>query len=254
MNYIGIDIGSSSSKLAILNEKGELITTILRPTGWDSIGTANDLAAELAKQNIDVNSDMVVATGYGRNAVPYANKSITEISCHGQGATYIFGQEPATVIDIGGQDSKIILIGNGKVRDFIMNDKCSAGTGRFLEIMANTLGIHIAQLCDLAMEGGGVHISSMCTVFAESEVISLIGNGTNKADIAYAIIDSIVDKIYSQATKSMKNDEPVYLTGGLCEQNSFLSALSTRLGNEVKSDPRARYAGAIGAALFAMKL
>ena len=242
MNYIGIDIGSSSSKLAILNEKGELITTILRPTGWDSIGTANDLAAELAKQNIDV------------NAVPYANKSITEISCHGQGATYIFGQEPATVIDIGGQDSKIILIGNGKVRDFIMNDKCSAGTGRFLEIMANTLGINIAQLCDLAMEGGGVHISSMCTVFAESEVISLIGNGTNKADIAYAIIDSIVDKIYSQATKLMKNDEPVYLTGGLCEQNSFLSALSTRLGNEVKSDPRARYAGAIGAALFAMKL
>ena len=135
-----------------------------------------------------------------------------------------------------------------------MNDKCSAGTGRFLEIMANTLGINIAQLCDLAMEGGGVHISSMCTVFAESEVISLIGNGTNKADIAYAIIDSIVDKIYSQATKLMKNDEPVYLTGGLCEQNSFLSALSTRLGNEVKSDPRARYAGAIGAALFAMKL
>ena len=89
MNYIGIDIGSSSSKLAILNEKGELITTILRPTGWDSIGTANDLAAELAKQNIDVNSDMVVATGYGRNAVPYANKSITEISCHATKNSYI---------------------------------------------------------------------------------------------------------------------------------------------------------------------
>lgn len=254
MNYIGIDIGSSSSKLAVLDDNGQLIETIVKPTGWDSIGTAQSLADELKAKNIDVNTNPVVATGYGRNAVPYANKSITEISCHGQGATWLFGQEPATVIDIGGQDSKIILIGNGKVRDFIMNDKCSAGTGRFLEIMANTLGITIKQLCDLAMQGSGVHISSMCTVFAESEVISLIGNGTAKENIAYAIIDSIIDKIYSQASKLMKDGEPVYLTGGLCEQKSFITALGNRLGHEVASDDKARFAGAIGAALFAMKL
>ena len=104
------------------------------------------------------------------------------------------------------------------------------------------------------MQGSGVHISSMCTVFAESEVISLIGNGTAKENIAYAIIDSIIDKIYSQASKLMKDGEPVYLTGGLCEQKSFITALGNRLGHEVDSDDKARFAGAIGAALFAMKL
>lgn len=254
MNYIGIDIGSSSTKLAVIDEQKNLLHCIVCPTGWDSVGTANKLAEQLSKQNIDVHNSNVIATGYGRNAVAYANKTITEISCHGKGASWLFGTTPASVIDIGGQDSKIIRINNGKVLDFIMNDKCSAGTGRFLEIMANTLGVAITQLCDLARLGGGVHISSMCTVFAESEVISLIGKGTDKADIAYAIIDSIIDRIYSQATKLIQNDDPIYLTGGLCEQQSFIQALSQRLGHEVKSDPRARYAGAIGAALFAQEL
>lgn len=250
MYNIGIDIGSSSAKAAVLRDGKVLCHTLVRPTGWDSVDTSKQIAANLAELGIDVAAQKVVATGYGRNSVPYAQKTLTEISCHGQGAAWLFGQEPATVIDIGGQDSKIILIEDGKVCDFIMNDKCSAGTGRFMEIMAGVLGMGIDELCEQAHRGGGLHISSMCTVFAESEVIGLIGNGAGVSDIAYAIIDSITTKIKAQASKLLPDQGSVYLTGGLCEQPHFLAALGEKLGRQIFSDPRARYAGAIGAALF----
>ncbi len=251
--FIGIDIGSSSAKAAVVDEKGELLHTLLRPTGWDSIGAAAALAEDLAQLHINVQQEKTVATGYGRNAVAYADKRITEITCHGKGAFWLFGAETATVIDIGGQDSKVLRIVHGKVKDFIMNDKCSAGTGRFLEIMATALGISIDELCNLAATGGGIHISSMCTVFAESEVVGLIGKGTAKADIAYAIVDSIVEKVYSQASKLL-GDEPVFLTGGLCRQENLIRALGKRLGKPLVSDEKARFAGAIGAALLATEL
>ena len=117
---------------------------------------------------------VVVATGYGRVSVPYAAKCVTEITCHAKGACYIHKNENMLLIDIGGQDTKIIRIENGMVTDFLMNDKCSAGTGRFLEVMANTLSLTPQDLCELAAKGSGTSISSMCTVFAESEVISLL--------------------------------------------------------------------------------
>jgi len=251
MYYIGVDIGSSSAKVAVLDEGAALCHTLLRATGWDSVGTAGQLAADLAAIGIDTTKNPVVATGYGRKAVAYAAKTVTEITCHGQGAAWIFGPEPATVIDIGGQDSKIINIENGQVRDFSMNDKCSAGTGRFLEVMAGALGVSITKLCRLAEQGGGVQISSMCTVFAESEVVGLIGAGTPVADIAHGIIDSIVTRIASQAAKLLLPQEKVYLTGGLCENDSIIRALGEKLDCRIISDARARYAGAIGAALQA---
>lgn len=169
------------------------------------------------------------------------------------GAVWIFDNKDMTIIDIGGQDTKIICVEQGFVKDFMMNDKCSAGTGRFLEIMANTLSMRPNEMCELAREGSGVTISSMCTVFAESEVISLIGQGEKKENIAFAVVDSIVRKVAAQANR-MSEDRPMLcLTGGLCECSYISEALTKELGMEVKTDPQSRYAGAIGAALGAVK-
>ena len=137
--------------------------------------------------------------------------------------------------------------------DFIMNDKCSAGTGRFMEIMSNVLSVDINTLCDLASRGGGVTISSMCTVFAESEVISLIGRGEKKEDIAFAVIDSIVSKVKSLCGRHSVGDI-YYLTGGLCECDYVIQSLSEKLGKPIKTSPKARYAGAIGAAILAKNI
>jgi predicted CoA-substrate-specific enzyme activase len=139
------------------------------------------------------------------------------------------------------------------VKDFVMNDKCSAGTGRFLEVMANTLTVSPEALCTLAAQGGNTSISSMCTVFAESEVISLIGRGEKRENIAFAVVDSIVQKVASQAKRLISSAGVVCLTGGLCDSGYIINALSGALRTQVISDSQRRYAGAIGAALHAMK-
>lgn len=251
MYYVGVDIGSTAAKVAIFEDEN-LKETFTMPTGWSSVETANSIKERLKEMGIKEDNCKVVATGYGRVSVPYADKTITEITCHGKGAYYLC-KEDCTVVDIGGQDTKVITIENGMVTDFIMNDKCSAGTGRFLEIMANILGVDINTLCDLASKGGGATISSMCTVFAESEVISLIGRGEKKEDIAFAIIDSIVSKVKSLCGRHSNGDK-YYLTGGLCECDYVLESLSNKLEKPVKTSPKARYAGAIGAALLSKKV
>lgn len=251
MYYVGIDIGSTAAKVAVFNED-ELMKTFVMPTGWSSVETANIIKEKLQTFGVDENNAKVVATGYGRVAVPYADKTVTEITCHGKGAAYLSDND-CTVVDIGGQDTKVITVENDMVTNFIMNDKCSAGTGRFLEIMGNTLGVDIENLCNLASQGGGITISSMCTVFAESEVISLIGRGERKEDIAYAIVDSVVSKVKSLCGKH-SNGSNYFLTGGLCESEYIVDRLSDKLNAPVKTDKLARYAGAIGAALMAKKL
>ena len=157
-------------------------------------------ARALAAAGYDVTADdvRVVATGYGRVAVPYAHKVVTEITCHGTGAVRLFGDH-GTVIDVGGQDTKVIQLKSGRVAKFAMNDKCAAGTGRFLEIMADRLGISQQQMADLARSGEPTKISSMCTVFAESEVISLIGRGEPRENIARGVIDSVVSRVATMA-------------------------------------------------------
>ena len=218
------------------------------PTGWSSVETAKSIEKQLEDQGITKDNAKVIATGYGRISVPYADKTYTEITCHGRGAAYIY-EDQCTVIDIGGQDTKVINLEDGLVTDFIMNDKCSAGTGRFLEVMANTLGVTLGELSDLAREGKGVSISSMCTVFAESEVISLIGKGTPREDIAYGVIESVVTKVVQLI--SQVQGEKYFLTGGLCEDSYVIERLSKALDAPVLSKPLARYAGAIGAAILA---
>lgn len=253
MHFIGIDIGSTSTKYVVLNSNGELIYENVLPTGWSSPDAAQKAKEDLKQQGYDVEKARCVATGYGRMSVPYADKTVTEITCHGKGAAFLFGDEPATIVDIGGQDTKVIAIENGIVQDFIMNDKCSAGTGRFVEIMANKLDLDPASLCELARQGKGIAISSMCTVFAESEVISLIGQGIPKADIAYGIVDSIASKVQSQCG-NLERKGSYYLTGGLCECPYMIESLSAKLSAQVQTCVHGRYAGAIGAACYAQKL
>lgn len=253
VHFIGVDMGSTSTKVAVFDPNEQLLFQHVRPTGWSSVDTASSIQQVLADQGVDVEKEPVVATGYGRIAVPYANKTVTEITCHGRGAAWLFGPGTYRVVDIGGQDTKIILLQDGLVKDFIMNDKCAAGTGRFLEIMAATMGVDLNELAELARQGSGVSISSMCTVFAESEVISLIGAGRRREDIAYGVVDSIAEKVRSQCLR-LQQQGRVVLTGGLCQVPYILEALSAKLGAAVETQPLARYAGAIGAALTAKTL
>jgi predicted CoA-substrate-specific enzyme activase len=251
--FVGIDIGSTCAKTIVMDENQQILHRLLQPTGWSSVDTAQAIREKLEELGVDMAQAAVVATGYGRISVPYADKCVTEITCHGRGACYVHNTNDLTVIDIGGQDTKLIQVESGMVKDFIMNDKCSAGTGRFLEVMANTLGVRPDTLCELASHGGGTSISSVCTVFAEYEVISLIGRGEKKENIAFAVVDSIVKKVGSQAGR-MAVQGDVCLTGGLCEFTYLKDSLSGHIGKEVQNSPDGRYAGAIGAALSAMKI
>ena len=213
------------------------------------------LADVLKKAGLDREDiSLIVSTGYGRVSIPFADKNVTEISCHGKGAHLLF-PDVHTILDIGGQDSKAIRLNdNGEVADFVMNDKCAAGTGRFLEVMANTLSLRPNEMFDLARLGSDTTISSMCTVFAESEVIGLIGKGEPKENIAYAVVNSTIRKVAAQVSRMNGEMSTFCLTGGLCECEYIREALSKELGKEVISCPDARYAGAIGAALSAMKI
>lgn len=250
MVYVGIDIGSTASKVCVFD--GKIKKLLVLPTGWSSVKVAGDIKLRLKEIGLTKENCKIVATGYGRISVPYADKTITEITCHAKGAFYLFKND-CTVIDIGGQDTKVITVKGGRVTDFTMNDKCAAGTGRFLELMAGTLGLEIDKLCEMAGHGSGITISSMCTVFAESEIIGLISSGRKREDIAFGIIDSITSKVKSLCQKH--GDGSIYfLTGGLSDNRYIMEALSKKLKRPVKSHKYGRYAGAIGAALAAEKL
>jgi len=247
MYQVGIDIGSSAAKVAVI-EDNKVVKTILLDTGFSSRKIAEKIYLMLEKDGITKENSRYVATGYGRISVPYANKVVTEITCHGKGAQFLF-EEDGTVIDIGGQDTKGIMLKKGRVMKFIMNDKCSAGTGKFIEVMTNRLGLTQDELSELARKGNPITISSMCTVFAESEVISLIGKGMPREDIAYGVIESVVTKVVQLI--SQVQGEKYFLTGGLCEDSYVIERLSKALDAPVLSKPLARYAGAIGAAILA---
>ena len=247
--YTGIDIGSTATKVVVLSDEA-LVDSFVIPTGWSSREAADQVAARLAEAGHPVGQDMrVIATGYGRISVDFAAKSVTEITCHGKGAYALMGRD-CTVVDIGGQDTKVITVENGMPASFLMNDKCSAGTGKFLEIMANRLGVGLGEMFDLAAKGKPLAISSMCTVFAESEVISQIGAGEQREDIAAGVVDSVVSKVAGLCLRhTLKGD--VILTGGLCDCPYVLEKLGEKLKVPVTSSPMGRYAGALGAALIA---
>lgn len=248
---IGIDIGPTATKAVVANDTGDIAEKLVMPTGFSSVEAADEVAKRLQQAGYNTNALPVVATGYGRIAVPYANKVVTEITCHARGAWALFADD-GTVVDVGGQDTKAIGLAAGKVRKFVMNDKCSAGTGRFLEIMADRLGVSQQELARLAAAGQPTVISNMCTVFAESEVISLVGKGEPRENIARGVIDSVVSRVATLVGQVPASR--YFLTGGLCENDYVRMRLSEELSAPVDSCENGRFAGALGAALLAAEL
>lgn len=250
MFYIGIDIGSTAAKTVVF-DGADIIKSFVLPTGWSSKETASGIRAMLLADGFDVESSRtkIIATGYGRISVDYADTVLTEITCHGKGGSALINGD-CVIIDVGGQDTKIITVENGAVTGFLMNDKCSAGTGKFIEIMANRMGVDISELFSLARKGIPVSISSMCTVFAESEVISMIGAGKSREDMAAGIVESVVSKVAQLAARHKTPDKYI-LTGGLSINPFFASCLSEKLGHDILTHEMGKYAGAYGAALLA---
>ena len=253
MNYIGIDIGSTCAKTVVLNEKKEIIQECVQPTGWSSIDTAEEILQKLKLAGIGLsdNSSCCVATGYGRISVPYADKAVTEITCHARGAHFL-NPEVRTVIDIGGQDSKVIRLDeNGAVANFVMNDKCAAGTGRFLEMMARTMEMNLDQMSECGLEfKEDITISSMCTVFAESEVVSLIAQNKATDDIVHGLNKAVAVKT-AALTRRVGGEEKYMMTGGVSKNKGLVKTLEEKLGTKLVISDKAQLCGALGAALFA---
>jgi predicted CoA-substrate-specific enzyme activase len=258
MYACGIDVGSVSTEVVILESKNgkkdsTICSYIIAPTGSNS-KTAAEKALESACSRLSINSskiNAIVATGYGRINIPFADKNITEISCHARGAASIF-EGTRTVIDIGGQDSKVIKLENGNPVDFLMNDKCAAGTGRFLEVMARALEIDLKRFEDIFLTTKGhVDISSTCTVFAESEIVSLIGQGVDKNMIIRGLVYSIAAKITSMVER-IGMEEPVCMTGGVAKNLGVVKALEEKLKTKINIPDEPQITGALGAAYLAL--
>ena len=252
MIVAGLDIGSITTETVILRD-GEVLTSIIMPTGANS-RTAGErcLSAALKKAGLKQEEvSAIVTTGYGRASFPQATKMITEITCHARGA-YFVNPKTRTVIDIGGQDSKVIrLDAQGRNVDFQMNDKCAAGTGRFLEVMAHALEVKVEELGKLSLGAPRtIKISSMCTVFAESEVVSLIADDQPKEVIIRGLHDSIADRVLGMVNR-VGIEEEVTLTGGVAKNEGVARALEERLGVRMFIPPEPQIIGALGAALLA---
>lgn len=255
MIVAGLDIGSLTIKTLILeNEKIKSFTII--PAGADVNKMTKDcLELTLKKVGNDFKDlQTIVATGYGRINVPFADKSITEITCHALGANWL-NTDTRTVIDIGGQDSKVISVDkDGRVVDFVMNDKCAAGTGRFLEVMAYALGVKTEELGNESLKSKKkITISSMCTVFAESEVISLIAEGCAKEDIIRGLHEAISNRIYTMANR-LRLENIITLTGGVAKNIGMVRALKKRLKARVYVPDEPQIVGALGAAIAASRI
>jgi predicted CoA-substrate-specific enzyme activase len=256
MYTCGIDVGSVSTKVVILDKKDNKIASyVIAPTGSDGKNAAiKALDDSLKKAGLKDNEiEATVATGYGRINISFADQNITEISCHARGAVSLF-PDLKTVIDIGGQDSKVIKLKDGKPIDFLMNDKCSAGTGRFLEVMARAMEINIEQFAPIFIKTNDkVDITSTCTVFAESEIVSLIGQGVDKNKIIKGLIYSIADKITSMVVR-VGLDEPVCMTGGVAKNMGVVKALEENLGIKIIIPDEPQITGALGAAYLAQNI
>ncbi|MFX1278779.1 MAG: acyl-CoA dehydratase activase [Promethearchaeota archaeon] len=253
-SFIGLDIGSLATKIVLLNE-GKLVDHRVERSTFDFKRVGNNLFNDvLEKNNLSKSEVFVMSTGYGRNTIDVADDRITEITAHARGVQYFF-PEARSVIDIGGQDSKAILISKktGNVMDFQMNDKCAAGTGRFLEVMAHALEVPIEEIGELALNSNKPSaISSTCTVFAESEVISLFARGTGKHDIAAGIHKSIARRVAGMA-KRIGVSPLLVFCGGVAKNVAVKKFLEEELGYEIVIPDHPQLTGAIGAALIAQE-
>jgi predicted CoA-substrate-specific enzyme activase len=242
-------------KLVLLDgDRGEIIAAGMMDQGVEQDRLAGQLLGQIAGQAGLARADLhrVVATGYGRDLVSFADTTVTEITCHAVGVHHLI-PDAATVIDIGGQDSKLLrLTGDGRVRDFAMNDRCAAGTGRFLEVVADRLGAALSELGELAGRSRSpVAISSMCVVFAETEIVGLLATGTPPADIVAGVQRSIADRVAAMAGRRVT--EPVVFTGGVALLPGMVGALEAVLNASIRVPPDPHMTGALGAALLAAR-
>lgn len=253
--FAGIDSGSTTTNMVVINKKKEILASAIVRTGAKAQNGAQAALKEVCEK-LGVRQDgfaAIMATGYGRGNIHFATDTKTEITCHARGAFFL-NPDIRTIVDIGGQDSKVICLDEtGAVVNFIMNDKCAAGTGRFLEMMARTLELDMAQMGQKGLFWKkDLTISSMCTVFAESEVISLIADNHTDSDIIHGLNKSIAVKTVSMVTRS-KGQGPYMMTGGVARNKGVVQALEERLGERLYITENPDLCGALGAALYALE-
>lgn len=246
MRYAGIDIGSRTIELVVVDEVGQILGSLQDNTGFDPMVRAREMTKELPY-------DHIMATGYGRNLfeISFDAPTVTEIKAHAVGARFFF-PGVTTILDIGGQDSKAIsTLDNGRVKKFEMNDRCAAGTGKFMEIMAASLGFDIENFGDEALQFiNNLSISSMCTVFAESEVTSLIAKGHSPQDIAMGLHKSVISRVAGMI-KRVSGEGDVVFTGGVAHNRCMQQLLVEKLDRGVLVPENPQLVGALGAALLA---
>ena len=242
------------TKAVILNHG--IVASIIGPTGPEQRRLANKVMEEALSQAALPLKAMtyIVATGYGRINVPFADKQITEITCHAKGITHLF-PKAKTIIDIGGQDVKGIKIDTtGKITDFVMNDKCAAGSGRFIEVIADTLGVSLDQVGDLSLQSKNpVKISNICTIWAQQEVAASLAQGIPISDLLAGVHYSLADRICRMVNR-LKVEEAVVVTGGGAKNRGLLKALSGQLGHEILVPEEPLITGALGAALLGKEI
>jgi predicted CoA-substrate-specific enzyme activase len=250
----GVDVGSTQTKAVIIDEDRKIVGRSLIDTGANVIKAAESSFVEaLGQADIDEEEvEYVVGTGYGRYRVTFGNSQVTEISCHGRGAVHLF-PDTKTVLDMGGQDTKAIAVNpEGEIVDFCMNDKCAAGTGRFLQAAAAALDIPLDDLGPLSLRGEKpVKISTTCTVFAESEVLAWIGKGKKIEDVLGGVHRSIATRSVGLLRRVGINDE-ITFTGGVSRNEGMVEALEKRLETNLNFSDDSHYMGALGASLFAL--
>jgi predicted CoA-substrate-specific enzyme activase len=253
MYVAGVDVGAASGEVLIWDGE-EIVAYSIVPTGFNSRRAAYQ-AMEKALDGTGISREdigSIVATGYGRIAIDYAQRQVTEISCYARGINQLL-PEVRTIIDIGGQDSKAISVDkDGKVVDFLMNDKCAAGTGRFLEVMAKALELEIQELGQISLGAKEPHqVSSTCTVFAESEVVTLVAEGVNREDIVAGLHQAIAKRTMSMVRR-LGLVPPVAMAGGVAKNKGVVKAIEEEIGEPLLVPPEPQIVGALGAALVAM--
>jgi predicted CoA-substrate-specific enzyme activase len=250
----GVDVGSTQTKAVVIDEARRIVARALVDTGANVTRAAERAFQEALQANgvRELEVEYVVGTGYGRYKVTFGNTQVTEISCHGRGAAHMF-PGTRTVLDMGGQDTKAIRVSpTGEIVDFCMNDKCAAGTGRFLGAAASALELGLSELGPTALKGERpVKISTTCTVFAESEVLSWLGKGKRIEDILLGVHQSIAGRSVG-LLRRVGIEAEVTFTGGVAKNPAMIACLNQRLGLAVNVSEESHYIGALGAALFAM--
>jgi predicted CoA-substrate-specific enzyme activase len=253
--FAGIDIGSTMTKVVLMDKSDNLLSSIKGPTGPEHRQLANEVmqqALEEAGLQID-DISYIVATGYGRLNVPFADRQITELSCHARGVSSLF-PSVRTAIDIGGQDAKCMKIDKGRLINFVMNDKCAAGTGRFLEVTATALGVKLEDMGYISLKATKkVQISNLCTIFAQQEVIALLSRGEKVENIVAGLHDALASRIAALARR-LGIEPDLVLTGGVAKNTGMVRAMKESLGCKILVPEEPLITGALGAAILAKEI